>query len=259
MRKLKNALELAVPYVVISSVGYEFFYFKGLGYQLNSTPLGVADFFRGWIFWLAVVLPAFVGFFVSNSSSKPLHILPSNLQQPTKNSSCAYKVFYYFSLYSPYLFSGVGVTVFIWFLFLGEQISFALQLGILLVFLGILEKMHQWSMTRVQTVGITLFALFLCVCVSGFEKGSIVLDDEFRATKQGLIGLTKLDEQEVDVIRIYDQWSLVRIYPKQYAWINHQSGRSIKFNVSRKRFQGIFCISNEDWCYIDKAERESYK
>jgi low affinity Fe/Cu permease len=259
MEKLKNALELAAPYVVTSSIGYEFFYFKGLGYQLSSTPLGVADFFRGWLFWLAVVLPAFVGFFVSSTSSKPLHILPSNLQQPTENSTCTYKFIYYFSLYSPYLFSGTGITVFIWFLFLGEQVAFALQMAILLVFLGILEKMHQWSMTRVQTVATALTALFLCVCVFGFERGAAVLDDEFRATRQSFVGVTKLDEQEVDVIRIYDQWSLVRLYPKQYAWINHQSGHSIKFSVSRKRFQGIFCIKNDDWCYLDKIERESYK
>lgn len=259
-----EALKLTIPFVVVLSVVYELFYFQGMGWRLSQAPLTTQDFLRGWVVWGAVALPLLFGFLSTIGSQHPFESVreahrDSNTTgqihaESRKSIRCLSKLLFCSML----AFSGALLLVFV---IAGETHLFVLQTGFSVFWLALMMR-YFFMVPEPEFVPIakligggilTLFSL------AGLEAGSKVLSEEFQlpdVTTQQTSRIAGIDES---VVRIFDQWTLVRLSPKHYAWINHQSGETIEFHPGRLRYQGLRCIFNEDYCYFSRREEQAYQ
>jgi hypothetical protein len=265
--KILNATKIAIPVVVLISVTYEFFFFKGMGSSLSQSPLGTSDFLRGWIDWSPLLIPFIIGhiftraYFLQADRERnaviTYQIEDAKVAKP-RWLKCVQK---WFTLSD--LFFVSGALLLCHFLLYGEQVTFLLGTSALLFSLGVFERLHQSSITQrsrlVLATGISIFGVVAFFAASGFYRGSSVLDlDIFESDKPPEFSM-KLDEQTVTVVRVFDQWALVKKAAGTYAWIHHQSGKLIEFEPHRYRFQGVVCYFSDRLCYIEQAKKKKSK
>lgn len=258
--KLFKATEIALPIVFVISAAYEYFYFKALGIDLSKTPLGTSDFLRGWIAWMPVLIPLIAGrllsqafVFVSNGSSPEFK--SPNMQRSPAAIKLGKAVFWsLIALGASIAFSFIVIGEYIQLLLQSCIAAFATAIWIKLPTMGI-SKQHEES-TKFFLIPIVFVAYF---SMNGFAEGSVVLDDELDISNLHLRQHIKTEGLSYDVIRVFDQWTLARIRPKNYIWINHQSNHTIEFEASRKRYQGLWCVFDQSHCYIDVRERDSFR
>lgn len=248
---------MALPVVVVISAVYEYFYFKGLGVDLERSPLGTADFLRGWLAWSPMLIPIVLGNLTSQvlvigegvSYAKSDTATTSRTLSP-ESVRFANRIYWGLSAY--------GVLILGYCLFVGEQLQPLVQVeSCILAFTVAL-------MVKIPTLGLSpdreestrtsllVFAFVAYFSLYGFDQGTAVLDEEFEVANIDSRQVTKVDGISYDVVRVFDQWTLARQRPKHYIWIHNQSEHIIEFKAGRKRYQGLRCIWNEDSCYINK-------
>ena len=261
--KVLDAIKLTIPAVVVISVAYEFFYFLGMGWRLSQAPLHTQDFIRGWLVWGAVLLPALSGSLTTFTFSvtNPLEL---NNEQPVSMSEAETLIYELKRCLVRVIFWGffaIGVTLLLRFIVEGEYRLYSLQTSVLCLGFSALVRMAFITGVPKFDTFLKMMALGLLsyFCLVGFEDGTNVLDGEFRLPDTATVQTTRISGVNETVIRVFDQWTLIRQSPRHYAWINHQSGETIEFQAWRKRYQGIRCVFNENACYYDKRESDSFK
>jgi hypothetical protein len=261
--RILNAIKLTIPIVVVISVAYEFFYFIGMGWRLSQAPLNTQDFIRGWLVWGAVLLPLLSGSLTTFTFFTATPLDPNN-QQPAPKTEAQARIHELKQRLIRVIFWGcvaIGATLLLRFIVEGEYRLYVLQTSFLFFGLSGLVRMAFITVipkfdTFLKMMALGLLSFFSLV---GFEDGTNVLDGEFRLPNTATLQTTRISGVDETVIRVFDQWTLIRQSPRHYAWINHQSGETIEFQAWRKRYQGVRCIFNEDTCYYDKRESDSFK
>ena len=258
--KLIEAAEIALPVVFVISAAYEYFYFKALGIDLSKTPLGTSDFLRGWIVWMPVLIPLIAGrllsqafVFLANGSSPEVKT-PQLQRSPAAIKLVKTAFWSLIALGASIAFSYIVIGEYIQLLLQNCIATFAVAIWIKLPTKGT-SNQHQESI-KFLLIPIAFVAYF---SLNGFAEGSVVLDDEFDISNLHSRQKIKIEGSAYDVIRVFEQWTLVRIRPKHYVWLNNQSSQTIEFEAGRRRYQGLPCLFNEDRCYIDVRERNSFK
>ena len=260
--KFLDATKMALPVVVVISAVYEYFYFKGLGVDLERSPLGTADFLRGWLVWSPILIPFILGNLFSQvlvigaggSYAKSDTATTSRTLSPA-SVRLANRV--YWGL------SACGVLILGYCLFVGEKLQLGVQSCVPAFTVALIAKIPTLGLSpdreKSTLTYLLVFAFVAYFSLYGFAQGTAVLDEEFEVANIDSRQVTKVDGISYDVVRVFDQWTLARQRPKHYIWIHNQSEHSIEFKAGRKRYQGLRCIWNEDSCYINKRERESFQ
>jgi hypothetical protein len=239
-KKLTTTIEisaLAVSYSAVVSVVYEFFFFLGLGTDLSHTPLNPVDFLRGWMEWANTGQYIFFVFLthllirkleswkteeeIVASSSSP------ELTRKIRNSPHRYIIW-------------LGGILLMKFLIVGEIHYQSGIIGIIItsiiIFDWIVDGSPQSSNIFNAKLPLFWFALIFCG-LNAFKIGTSVYD-----ARTEPLYVTKISSGKyVEVVRVFDQWSLVRLDKREFAWVFHQSDREIKFSPERHQFIGAYC------------------
>jgi hypothetical protein len=257
-----DAIKLTIPVVFVISVTYEFFYFLGMGWRLSQAPLHTQDFINGWMVWGAVLLPFLSGVLTTSFSGLVKFDFFRGLSEhPTETEKLLWEQKQSLVRIASWGCFSIGLLLLMKFILEGEFHFYVLQTSLLFFGLSFLiRSAFLGSIPNFYTF-LKFFSIgLLSYCsLAGFENGTSVLDDELRLPNPVTRQTTKVLGVDEAVIRVFDQWTLIRQSPRHYAWINHQSGETIEFQAWRKRYQGIRCVFNENACYYDKRESDSFK
>jgi hypothetical protein len=247
-RNFLNLAKITLPAIVIFSVIYEAAFFWGLGISINQTPLSASDFLRDWVEWSAYVIPVILIIIIFELTTRKIEGWQTEEQliQSSSNPEKTRKL-----RESPYwLYIAIGFLGIFLFVLLGEAFLGIAQVGFLLCitfFLLWVFKGSPFNITksiyRVMFISLWLSITFL---IYGYKKGSDIATTEVNRS----IGQVDLLENypKMDVIRIYDHWTLVKFSLHEMGWLNHQSDRLIRFSVSKEKYKGLLCKKTSDYC-----------
>jgi hypothetical protein len=257
--KLLDATKLSLPVIVLISVSYEFFFFLGMGSSLSQSPLVTADFLRGWIEWSPSFIIFVIGYFATRALSLQTNrIKDDTLTHATENNEIT-KPYRLKQIKKRLSLSDVCFVVsgllFFHFLLNGERTNNLLGSCLLMLACGAIDLLFRSSIAQenqlILASGILILGFVLFFAGYGFHRGSSVIDKRnFDIYNTSTLQM-KLDDQTVNVVRIFDQWALVKRTAGNFAWINHQSGKLIEFESHRVRFKGILCYFFDYRCYKD--------
>ena len=250
MEKIQNYFKVFIPISIAASICYEIAFFMGFGVGIKDAPIGTADFLRGWLQWSAYGWGLFAGYFISNILIRRIEGWKTE-EQIIASAKDPEKLRRFRN--SPYKFIRLGaIFLGMQFLFVGE-VSF-LPLYLLSIWLAI--DLVKWLFigSPYENYLINQRSMFLIVClvgflVLGFERGSITMRMKYSDIEPSL----ELQAGEnVKVIRILDQWSLVKTKDEEFGWVNHQSGKLIKFKANRYQFVGLLCYAKKNFEFASK-------
>lgn len=246
IKDYSSLLKLGLPVTIIFSLSYEISFFWGLGISINQTPLSLNDFIRGWIEWLPTLIPLiiFLGLYELTIRRIEQWKTEEELINQSSNPKMMRKL-----RDSPYRFIVfLGILGIIQFILFGEYFLQMAQLGVLVIIIFYTIWVLQGSPINLDKklfliIYLTIFVLSLFL-VNGYQKGSKVASGN-----QAEISITiDKNNSTLKTIRIFDQWSLVRINPDQLGWLHHQSDRLIKIPIKKEPFKGIACSRIEEFC-----------
>lgn len=234
--KISLLLKLTIPTLVIASLTYELNYFWGMGLSINSTPLEVSDLLRSWIEWGSIFLSASLAYLLLETFLKRAENWRSEDQiiNSTNNPELTRK-FREYSWRTMKFFAYLTLLIFILF---GEDYLMKSIIGFYALghsfILWVTEKSpvdHNRSLIRLLTFS-TFFVIYFSI--KGFSDGKAILDNQPAIDSQ-----IEIKNKNYEVIRIFNNWSLLRINLNELGWIHHQSDRTIKVKISRDRFIGV--------------------
>ncbi len=229
---------LIVAYSVVVSIMYDFFFFIGLGVDLSFTPLGPVDFLRGWMEWTSKGVFFFIGLFIhfvvrrieSWKTEDEIVNATSNPQQARALRDSSAKLIYWSAAF-----------MFAIFLLLGEMVYTLAILAVVLAGAFIVFwflRGTSFAETLLHPKWSSLWTVLIFCAVFGYLQGAEVMN----VSKKYQMTTSVPSMPDVEVVRLFDQWSLVRISEKELGWYFHQSDRLIKFAPERRQFIGAYCF-----------------
>lgn len=234
--KVSLLLKLIIPTLVIASLTYELNYFWGMGLAINATPLAVNDLLRSWIEWGSIFLLASLGYLLFETFLKRAENWQSEDQiiNSANNPELTKKIRKYFWQVIK-IFAYLTLLIFLLF---GENYLISAMFGFFALghttILWVTEKSpidHNRPLIRLLTLSIFFIIYF---SIKGFSDGKDVLDNKSTIDSQIVI-----NNKNYEVIRIFNDWSLLRINSNELRWVHHQSDRTIAAKIGRNRFIGI--------------------
>lgn len=234
--KIQSLLKLTIPTLLVASLAYELTYFWGMGLSLNSTPLGVNDFLRGWMEWGSLFLTvSLIYFFVEivlrrsenwqseeqiiNSTSNP-----ERIRKFRESPFIAMKWIAYVTL-SMFILFGENYLV-------GSTIGFFAVEAIIIYWLADKSPIANDRFLIRLLVFTVFFVTYFSI--KGFNDGKSVLDGNAKNNT-----VVEIKDEPKEVVRIFNEWTLFRVSPNELGWIYHQSDRLIKVKIDRERFIGV--------------------
>jgi len=247
--KIITITKLAIPSVIILSIAYEWSYFYGLGISLSITPLGTSDFLKGWIRWYPWAFGILTGLFLVKiliprlegwKSEQEIIQSSPNPEATQKARLQPWKALHYFGLLAllmPILFGETYITV--------GTIGLSYLWGRFIVWLFKGSPWQAFNMEALLYGGLAVLSISLL----GFHSGSLVLNNP------NYHGETTYKNSEhskpLQIIRTFEQWTLVATGKKQFSWIQHESNVEINFESDREPFKGLVC--NQIHMYLCKV------
>jgi hypothetical protein len=237
--KILTITKLAVPSVIILSIAYEWSYFYGLGIPLSLTPLGTSDFLKGWIRWYPLAFGMLTGIFLIKILIPRLENWKSEEEiiQSSPNPEATRK-----ARFLPWrLFQYLGLVALLMPILFGETYISLGALGLSFLwarFIIWLFKGSPWQDFNLDALLFGGLAILSSILI-GFQAGSSVLNSvggKFLTTYK-----SHGNSQPLEIIRSFEQWTLVSIGTKEFSWIQHESNAMIHFNSEREPFNGLLC------------------
>ncbi len=230
---------LVVTYSVVVSIVYDFFFFIGLGINLSMTPIGPVDFLRGWMEWTSKGMFYFIGLMIhfivrrieSWKTEEELIKSTSNPEQMKKIREMPLKLIFW-----------IAAALFSVYLIFGEVVYSVAILGIIVAgsfFISWFLSGTTFSETVLHPKWSSLWSVLIFCGVFGFHQGAEVM---YQSPESLPLNTSSTSTDGLPVIRLFDQWSLVRLNEKELGWYFHQSDRLIKFTPERRQFIGAYCF-----------------
>lgn len=243
--KIETKLKLITTTMLLGSAVYEFMYFQGVGISISQAPLSLVDFIKGWAEWGTFAFGILFGVFVNELffgrvekwRSESEIISASN--NPNKMKFIR-ELPYVLIKYLSYILFGA-------FLLLGEASVIATSLGIIVIailfFKWILES-SPYEDKFLNKSGVFLVVLIVGLCINGFHKGMMASNYSYKNIEAEM---RVENDVVVKVLRIFDQWTLVKTKEETFGWVNNQSNKLIKFHVDRYQFVGLLCYAKKNY------------
>ena len=208
--------------VIVLALFYEISFFISLGISMASTPLGIGDLSDTWIeksAHLTILLSVLFCYDL---------ILQKSTEEMEEKAIRKKANFFLIAIYLAALvfpLYGERFIISIW--------PFTTLLISVLLW-SIMPKSMKEKLGKFRVSIIIFFMLY--PFLEGFSDGSEIVTQI--AESKGTI---TLNESEVDIVRIFEQWTLAK-NDNGFVWINHSSGTTIKLNSYRKNiFTGVLC------------------
>ncbi len=219
-----NSIKLLIPTVIGISLVYEAMYFLGLGTSIAKTPLGVNDYLKSWVEWSAPIFFLCVGFFAA----------PSKHRVTTSKSAGGRR---YQLEYMRALSLVVGIASIVIYILFGEWYLLFAMLGcsslLIFIFLSYVIKKNG-STNMLWFVILAIPIIIISIGFTGYAQGKLVLKEISPANPITI----KFGGSEQSAIRIFDQWTLIKISKGHFGWLRHDSDRLIEFSVKTEPFNG---------------------
>ncbi len=244
-QKIETYMKLLASMAILCSALYEFMYFQGFGLSIRDVPINTTDLVKGWAEWGAYGGGILFGIFVNElllsriegwKTEGEIISSSSNPQQTKKIRESPYKLIFW-----------TGILLFVGFLVIGEAAAVPTMLGFIVVIATFLKWLligsPYESFLYEQRISIFIVAN-IGFAVLGFSNGVNAMNSDFSQEAPTM----KVDNDEtVKVIRIFDQWTLVKTESKEFGWVNNQSNKVIKFNTDRYQFIGLACYLKKNY------------
>lgn len=243
IEELFKFLTLILPISIGATFIYEVSFFWGIG--IYQTPLGLADLFRGWVNWLGSLiyfLVVFITFILLLPWSIFARVLVSkdNLKKSeaitTRKIGIIEQLIYLILIIIFPMLYGAKMLPLAFFAIFGVLINITL-----------IETRGYSKEKQRATMIFRVFFYFILVFYSyhGINDGNLALDKSFKSSSK----LT-FNSEEFKVVRLFDQWALVKGSDDQFSWIYHQSDRKIDAIpfIPERKFIGLipYCALYEN-------------
>ena len=232
----------------------------GLGIEWDKAPIGTTDFLRDWI----ILGPLFLisGFVIvglgiqgwlntihSENINSDLYF---NIELKNKISKIKIPLMTMFYL---------GLTSIIIYAMLGNQFLLILSMGGLFI----ISSFYYWlpkkiinnlksENNRVLLILSILISFSFFICCLAYQTG---FNNYLLSSKEE--NYLILNDAHKQIIKVYDQWTLIYYDEKQYAWIHHNKKQIIFFQKNKKIFIGLLCINFPQYCKDFYTEHELTK
>lgn len=135
---------------------------------------------------------------------------------------------------------GFGAGTLVLLLIYGEIFYAISMIGLMILFIAGIVWIAIRSPLRSSLLSPkwSIFWLVILFCgMNAFNIGKSLYD----AASEPIYVTNMSDKKDVELVRVFDQWSLVRLDKREFAWVFHQSDRVIKFTPERRQFIGAYC------------------
>jgi hypothetical protein len=244
-QKTETYFKLLAVVAMLCSALYEFMYFQGFGLSIRDVPINTADLVKGWAEWGTYGGGILLGIFINElviarvegwKTEDEIVSSSSNPQRLKNFRASPYKLVYW-----------LGLLLLVAFLFIGEAAAIPTMLGFIVVSTIFIKWLIEGSLYEsiFYEKRIPIFIVAnIGFAVLGFSNGSNAMNSSFSLDAPTM---TVENGEAVKVIRIFDQWTLVRTEGKQFGWVNNQSNKVIKFNTDRYQFIGLACYLKKNY------------
>jgi protein-S-isoprenylcysteine O-methyltransferase Ste14 len=241
---IETKLKLLTTTMLLGSAVYEFMYFQGVGISISQAPLSVIDFIRGWAEWAMFAFGILFGVFVNEllfgrvEKWRSENEIISSSENPSKLTffrELPFTLIKHFSYILAFAF-----------LLIGEAVIVATSMGIIvlaIIFFKWLMEGSPYEEKFLNKSTILLVVLIVGVSINGFHKGVMALNYPYKNIEAEM----KIDDGVVKVIRIFDQWALVKTKEESFGWVNNQSNKLIKIHTDRYQFIGLLCYAKKNY------------
>ncbi|MBU3591557.1 hypothetical protein ICN11_05980 [Polynucleobacter sp. 78F-HAINBA] len=219
-----NSIKLLIPTVIGISLVYESMYFLGLGTSIAKTPLGVNDYLKSWVEWSVPIFFLCIGFFAAPTKHRML------ISKSMDSRRYQWEYMRSLSLVVGIAFIAIYMLFGEWYLLFAMMGCSSLSIYI---FLSYVIK-RNGSTNMLWFAILVLPIMVISIGFTGYAQGKLVLQEISPANSISI----NLDGQEQSVIRIFDQWTLIKISKGHLGWVRHDSDRLIEFHVNSEPFNG---------------------
>lgn len=228
---LFDYIKLVVPFSISLTLFYETSFFLGADISLKNAPIGVSDLFRGWTIWLTTVIFSLIGFF-SGQFSAQRRSFKSSFENSIFANPEAKKTFW---MCEKILYGFLTLS----FLLFGEKLLFTtilIPFTLSSIRIASSKLTNEKYLINQKNLGylLTLILIIFYTCNQAFWSGRFATEGEFTSSSK----LT-FQQEEFKVVRIFDQWTLVKTSENKFSWIYHQSDRKIDIVSEPSKFIGL--------------------
>ncbi len=237
MDKIETFLKFTLPTVVLSSLSYEICYLWGLDINIAHTPLSNGDILRGWQQWYIFLIPLLFITLFPNSIIRVWNFIKKRPRKGSvkhiNNERLASILLVTLTIFATILFA--------MFLLFGDQLIAFLILSFSIFSFRFLASL---SKNRIINGRFLMFISMICLFSSIIGSyASLFAKLDYYNSLFDEKTYVEVNETKKNVIRVYENWTLVRNGFESYAWLHHQSERKIIYNVDRLHFLGIACFA----------------
>lgn len=238
MNNLTKFLSFTLPTVALVSLSYEMSYLWGLGITISGSPISNNDILRGWQQWYIFIAPIFLLTLKPALSIRIFHAFKKNIinLKPEEKVLISSKIHGLMRI--------LGYVLIGLFLFYGEFVGLYLILGMLIFGSDFLFNLKQHRLISRESLRAGMFIL-LITSIFGFYGFGMGLLDSYKSYFTDGMTIEDKDNSVKSVIRIYENWTLVRESVESYAWLSNQSDKKIIVPTDRYYFLGALCFSKQ--------------
>jgi hypothetical protein len=228
-----------IPFLILGvGIVYEVMYFIGIGIDIRNAPHSKFDYLSNWTEWIYYIAGMLLFFIFDLFSSK----LENWKTEEQIISSTSNPTFYKKLRASPAIsIKYLSFILFFIFLFVGE-IAFHTTLVFSTVFMIIFYEYLILGSPLQKKIPqrLTIFTLIL-LCGIGSIGYSNGIRDYHSSFQENYKNNLLINNEKINVLRIYENWSLVRRNNEGLYWISNSTEKVIIINSDKNQFIGIGC------------------
>ncbi len=233
IKPIETLIKFAIPTLILTSIAYELMYFQALGISISDTPIGISDLFRSWMSWYATVIAVLFGFFIPESIFKRVenYKTEDQLINETSNPKQTRAIRANANKVLKWAWLSLSIIPILF----GESFILFAYSGVFLFSVSFVRWLDvgKTKQDQLNTLIYTFIFLFLSFfAFRGFTDGAMI------AKKKASV-FVDYKGQNLNVVRVFDQWTLATCNNEDYVWIYHQSDRSLTTHAERKKFDGL--------------------
>lgn len=240
MDKIETFLKFTLPTVVLSSLSYEICYLWGLDINIADTPLSNGDILRGWQQWYIFLIPLLFITLFPNSIIRVWNFIKKRPRKGSVKHSNSLKI----ANVLLRILTIFATILFLAYLLFGDQLIAFLILSFSIFSFRFLANL---TINKIINGRFLMFTSMICLFSSMVGSyASLFARLDYHKSLFEDKSLVEVDGYKKTVVRIYENWTLVRYGFETYAWLHHQSDRKIIYNTDRTYFLGAICFAHRN-------------
>ena len=249
--------------VVVSFV-HDWGFFSALGVSFAQAPTTISDHVQSWLVWLPKVTVVIIILLALEFLTRRIErgMSENEIVGSSQNPSLTRKF-----RNSPYIFVGfMGPSIVILWLFLGEKFysKHTLSVGVIITWFVFAKWVFNHPTVRARHSDSAVLSFYwippLILLVFSWgqlsaEFGDLKQHASHRIYMNNAESATTVKSAEIDIVRIFDDWILVRAENKKIVWIRLDQISQLELLEEDRPFPGLVCILFKRLCPQGLADK----